>query len=132
MRDQKVRSLPKFERLHIGGWGMAFYKQHCYMFQVTRTQLSKYSARPLLQTALLHVSGHTHTVKQIQRPATSSVKNNRTHTSEAANQFAMSLHSYQSYSILNERAFARSSRICSWAGRELACFGVCLIHVLLN
>jgi len=63
MRDQKVWSLPKFERLHIGGWGMNFYKQHCYMFHVT------------------------HTVKQIKRLTTSSVKNNRMHTSEAANQF---------------------------------------------
>ena len=36
MRDEKVWSLPKFERLHIGGWGMKFYKQHCYMFQVTQ------------------------------------------------------------------------------------------------
>ena len=53
--------LPKFERLHIGGWGIKFYKQHCYMFQVT------------------------HKVKQKKRLATSSVKNNRTHTSEAAN-----------------------------------------------
>jgi len=58
MRDQKVWSLPEFERLHIGGRGMLFYKQHFYMFQVT------------------------HKVKQIKRLATSSVKINRTHTSE--------------------------------------------------
>jgi len=36
MRDQKVWSLLKLERLHISGWGMN-----------------------VLQTALLHVSGHT-------------------------------------------------------------------------
>jgi len=36
MRDEKMGSLPKFERLHIGGWGMKFYKQHCNMFQVTQ------------------------------------------------------------------------------------------------
>jgi len=57
MRGQKVWSLPKFERFHIGGWGMKFYKQHCYMYQVT------------------------HKVKQIKRLATLSVKTNRTHTS---------------------------------------------------
>jgi len=50
--------------LHIGGWGMQFYKQHCYMFHVT------------------------HKVKQIKRLFTSSVKNNRTHISEAANLFS--------------------------------------------
>jgi len=43
-------SLPKFERLHIGGWGMKFYKKHCNIFQVT------------------------HKVKQIKRLAFSSVK----------------------------------------------------------
>ena len=52
MRDQKVWSLPKCERLNIGGWGMKVYKQHCYMFQVT------------------------HNVKQIKRLVTSSLKNN--------------------------------------------------------
>jgi len=55
-----VWPLPKFGRLHIGWWGMKFYKQHCNMFQVT------------------------HKVKQIKRLATSSVKNNRTHTSKTA------------------------------------------------
>ena len=34
MWNQKVWSLSKFERLHIGGWGMK-YKQQCYMFKVT-------------------------------------------------------------------------------------------------
>jgi len=63
MRNQKVWSLTEFERLHIGGRCMNFYKQHCYMFHVTLT------------------------VKQIKRPITSSVKINPTHTSEAANQF---------------------------------------------
>jgi len=58
-----VWSLPKFERLHNGGWGMTFYKQHCYMFQVTQ-KLSK-----------------------IKHMVTSSVKNNRTHTREAVNLF---------------------------------------------
>jgi len=60
MGDQKVWSVPIFERLHIGGWGMKFYKQHLCMFQFT------------------------HKVKQIKRLANSSVINNRTHTSEAA------------------------------------------------
>ena len=64
MREQKVRSLSKFKRLHIGGWGIKFYKHQCIMFQVT------------------------YRVKQIKRLATSSVKNNRTHTREAANQFS--------------------------------------------
>jgi len=41
----------------------------------------------ILHTTLLHVSVHTK-VKQIKRLATSSVQNNRTHTSEAANQFS--------------------------------------------
>jgi len=75
-----MRPLPKFERLHIGGWGMKFYKQHCYMFQVTLK------------------SG------QIKRLATSSVKNNRTHTSEAANQFS-DCRRTTSYPILNERVY---------------------------
>jgi len=61
MGDQKVWSLPKFERLHIGGWGTTFYKQHCYMFQVA------------------------HKDKQIKRLAISTIKYNGTHTSEAAN-----------------------------------------------
>ena len=78
MRDQKVWSLPKFERLHIGGWGMKFYKQHRYMFKVTDK------------------------VKQIKRLATSSVKNNRTHTSEAVNQF-FDCRRTNSCPILNER-----------------------------
>jgi len=43
---------------------MKFYKQHCNMFQATLK------------------------VRQIKRMATSSVKNNRTYTSEAANQFS--------------------------------------------
>jgi len=73
-----VRSLPKFERLRIGGWGMKFYKQHCYMLQ------------------------GTHKVKQIKRLATSSAKNNRTHTSEAANQIS-DCRRTNSCSILNER-----------------------------
>jgi len=59
-----VWSVPKIERLHIGGWGMTFYKQHCNMFQATLK------------------------VEQIKRLAMSSVKNNRTHTSEAANLIA--------------------------------------------
>jgi len=50
MRDQKVWSLPTFERLHIGRRGMKFYKQHCYMYQVT------------------------HKVKRIKRLVTSRVK----------------------------------------------------------
>jgi len=78
MRDQKVWSLPKFERLHIGGWGIKFYKQHCYIFQVT------------------------HKVKPIKRLATSSVQNNSTHTSEAANQFS-DCRMTNSCPILNER-----------------------------
>ena len=78
MRDQKVWSLPKFKRLHIGGWGMKFYKQLCNMFMVT------------------------HKVKQIKRLATSSVKNNRTHASEAANQFS-DCRETNSCPILNER-----------------------------
>jgi len=57
---------------------MKFYKQHCYMFQVT------------------------HKVKQIKRLATSSVKNNRTHTNEAANQFSVCRWTH-SCPILNER-----------------------------
>jgi len=57
---------------------MQFYKQHCYMFQVT------------------------HKVKQIKRLVTSSVKNNRTHTSEAANQFSDCRWTH-SCPILNER-----------------------------
>jgi len=73
-----VLSLPKFERLHIGGWGMNFYQQHCYMFHVT------------------------HKVEQIKRLVTSSVKNNRTHTSEAANQFSDCRWTH-SCPILNER-----------------------------
>jgi len=64
MRDQKVWSLPKFERLHIGGWDMKFCKQPCNMFKATLK------------------------VRQINRMATSSVKNYRTYTSEAANQFS--------------------------------------------
>jgi len=64
MGDEKLWSLAKLERLHIGGWGMTFYKQHCYMLQVANK------------------------VKQITRLTNSSVKNNRTHTSEAANQFS--------------------------------------------
>jgi len=47
MRDQKVWSLPTFERLHIGGWGMKNYKQHCYMFQLTR-KIKKIIAWPPL------------------------------------------------------------------------------------
>ena len=35
MEDQNVRSVPKFERLHINGWGMTIYKQQCYMLKVT-------------------------------------------------------------------------------------------------
>jgi len=73
-----VWSLPKFERLHIGGWGLQFYRQHCNMFQVT------------------------HKVKQIQRLVTYSVKNNRTHTSEAANQFSDCRWTH-SCPILNDR-----------------------------
>jgi len=73
-----VWPLPKLERLHICGWGMKFYKQHCYIFQVT------------------------HKVKQIKRLATSSVKNDCTHTSEAANRFSDIRWTY-SCSILNER-----------------------------
>jgi len=73
-----VRSLPKFERLHIGGWGMKVYKQHCYMIQVTLK------------------------AKQIKRLATSSVKNNRTHTSEDVNQFSVCRRT-NSCPILNER-----------------------------
>ena len=77
MRDQKVWSLPKFERLHNGGWGIKFYKQHCYMFQVT------------------------HKVKQIKHLATPSVKKS-THTSEAASQFSNCRRNH-SCPILNER-----------------------------
>jgi len=73
-----VWSLPKLERLHIGGWGMQFYKQHCYMFHVT------------------------HKVKQIKRLVTFSVKNKRKHTSEAANQFSDCRWTH-SCPILNER-----------------------------
>jgi len=75
-----VWPLPKFERLHIGGWGMKFYKQRCYMFQVTLK------------------------VDHIKRMATSSVKNNRTHTSEVANQFS-DCRMTNSCPILNERVF---------------------------
>ena len=78
MRDQKVWSLPKFERLHMGGWCMKFYKQHCYMFQVT------------------------HNVKQINHLATSSVKNHHAHTSEAENQCSDCRRTH-SCPILNER-----------------------------
>jgi len=96
MRDPKMWSLTKFERFHIGGWGMEFYKQHCYMFQVT------------------------HKVKQIKRLVTSSVKNNRIHTSEAANQFSDCR--MTNYCPIIMGGFARSSRICGWAGRSLICF----------
>jgi len=41
MSYEKVWSLPKYERLHIGGWSMKFYKQHCYMFQVTQKVIIK-------------------------------------------------------------------------------------------
>jgi len=78
MRDQKAWSLPKFERLHIGGWGLKFYKQHCYIFPVT------------------------HKVKQIKRLATCSAQNNRTDTSKAANQFS-DCRRTNSCPILNER-----------------------------
>ena len=57
---------------------MTFYKQYCYMFQVT------------------------HKVKYIKRLATSSVKNNRTHTREAANQFSDCRRTH-SCPILNEK-----------------------------
>ena len=57
---------------------MQFYKQHCCMFQVT------------------------HKVKQIKRLVTSSVKNNRIHTSKAANQFSDCRWTH-SCPILNER-----------------------------
>jgi len=78
MRDQKAWSLPKFKRLHIGGWGLEFYKQHCYIFPVT------------------------HKVKQIKRLATCSAQNNRTHTSKAAIQFS-DCRRTNSCPILNER-----------------------------
>jgi len=78
MRDQNVWPLPKFERFHIGGWGMKFYKQHWYMFQIT------------------------HKVKQIKGLATCGVKNNLTHTSEAANQFSDCIWT-NCCPILNER-----------------------------
>jgi len=78
MRDQKVWSLPKFERLHIGGWGMKFHKQHCNMFQATLKD------------------------RQIKRMAIFSVENNRTYTSEAANQFS-DWRRTNSCPILNER-----------------------------
>lgn len=35
MLGQNVSLLLKFERLHIGVWGMKFYKQQCYMLKVT-------------------------------------------------------------------------------------------------
>jgi len=57
---------------------MKFHKQHWYMFQVT------------------------HKVNQIKRLTTSSVKNNRTHTSEAVNQFS-DCRWTNSCPILNER-----------------------------
>ena len=99
MRDQKEWSIPKFERLLIGGWGMQFYKQHCYMFQVT------------------------HKVKQIKHLATANVKNNRTNTSEAANQFWT-----HSCPILNERV----CKVIPHLWLSFCVFGVCPIHALLN
>jgi len=71
-----VWSLPKFERLHIGGWGMTFYKQHCYIFQVTQ--------------------------KKIKRLTIPGIKINCTHTSEDANQFS-DCRRTNSCPILNER-----------------------------
>jgi len=63
MRDQKVRTLPKYECLHFGVWGMKFYKQQCYIFKVT------------------------HQVKLTKRLAITSANNNHTHKIEAANPF---------------------------------------------
>ena len=100
-------SLPKFERLHIGGWGMKFYKRHCYMIQVTLK------------------------VKQIKRLVTSIVENNRTHTSEAANQFS-DCRSTHSCPILNERVCEVILHL--WLSWPSTCmiFGVCTIHALLR
>ena len=70
-------SLPKFERLHIGGLDMKFYKQPYYMFPVTHKVMQK-NAWP------------------------SSIKNNRTHTSQAANQLS-DCRRTNTCTILNER-----------------------------
>jgi len=78
MRDEKVWSLPKFERLHSGGWGIKFSNSTVTCFRSHR-KLSK-----------------------IKSMATSSVKNNCTHTREAVNQFLL-LQKDKFLPIINER-----------------------------
>jgi len=67
----------------------------------------------------------THKVKQIKRLVTSSVKNNRTHTSEDANQFSDCRWTHSS-PILNERGHPAS--VVELA-ENLYVFGVCPIHL---
>jgi len=104
MRDQKVWTLSKFKRLHIGG-GINIYKHYCYMFQVT------------------------HKLKQIKRLATSSVIHNRIHTSEAANQFS-DCRMTNSCPILNERVCEVIPHL--WLSWYLYVFGECTIHALVS
>jgi len=87
MRDQKVWSLPKFERLHIDGWGMNIYKQHCFMFQVT------------------------HKVKQKKLLTTSSVKKT-TIRIQVKLRFSFLIAEGQILALYYMSAFARSFRIC--------------------
>ena len=90
--DQKVMTLPNFECLHIGGWGMIFYEQRCYMFK------------------------GTHQVKHTKRLAATSANNNHTHTIEAANLFP-NCRKRNSCQLLSKWGHPTSgrARICCWS-----------------
>jgi len=92
MRDQKVWSLPKLERLHIGWWCMTvtvtWFRSH--------TKLSKKRDwPPLASNTTVHI--------QVKLQISFLIAEGQTLAK-----------SYMS-------VFARSSRICSWTGRALVC-----------